>query len=162
MNDVPEIVKEFYNNLPKFKDGRIDYSHSSKSAVVDILVRYNNKFLLLKRSNKVSNYSEKWNVISGYFDELKPVEQKALEELEEETGIKKADILSVNDKGVYEFKDDNIGKTWIVHRVLVDLKNKPEIKLDWEHTEYKWIKPEELKNFDIIPDIKDLFQKLLT
>lgn len=162
MEEVPEIVKKFYNNLPKFEDGRIDYSNSKEAAVIDVLARHNGKVLLVKRSNKVSNYPEKWNVITGYFDELKSVEQKALEELEEETGIKKADIQSVNFKRVCRWKDDQIGKTWIVHQVLAELKRKPNIVLDWEHTEYAWIKPGELKNFDIIPDIENLFNQLLT
>ncbi len=34
-----------------------------------------------------------------------------------------------------------------------ELKNKPEIILDWEHTEYKWIKSKELKNFDMVPNL---------
>jgi hypothetical protein len=35
----------------------------------------------------------------------------------------------------------------------VELKNKPEIKLDWEHTEYKWIKPGEFKEFETVPKL---------
>jgi hypothetical protein len=31
------------------------------------------------------------------------------------------------------------------------LKDEPKIKLGWEHTEYKWIKPEELKIFGTVP-----------
>jgi len=41
----------------------------------------------------------------------------------------------------------------------VDLKKKPDIKLNWEHTEYRWIKPEELKKFDIVPSLDNSLKR---
>ncbi len=47
--------------------------------------------------------------------------------------------------------------TWLVAPVLVKLKRKPDVKIDYEHTEFKWIKPNEIDNYDIVPGAdKDL------
>lgn len=35
------------------------------------------------------------------------------------------------------------------------------IKLDWEHTEFMWIRKEELKNFDIVPELDKSLEKAL-
>ncbi len=159
MSDIIKLLEEFAKKLPKFPDGRIDYTKAEKVPVVDVWVKHKDKILLVKRSDKVANYQGKWNVVSGYLDEIKPLKQKAAEELQEELGIEKDSILSLDAKQPYNFVDE--GRTWIVHPVLAELKEKPEIKLDWEHTEYKWILPEELETFDIIPDLKQVIKKLI-
>ena len=37
--------------------------------------------------------------------------------------------------------------------MLVVLKNKPDITLDWEHTQFVWITPGELAGYDIVPKV---------
>lgn len=145
-------IKEFANKLPKFPDGRIDYSNSDIAPVVIIFLRYKDKILLLKRSDKVLAYQGKWSVVAGFLDEVKPIREKILEEVKEETGINKDDILSIHIGEPYEFLDAEIGKTWIRHPVLVELKKEPSLKLDWEHKEYKWVSREQLKGFDTVPN----------
>lgn len=145
-------IKEFANKLPKFPDGRIDYSNSNIAPVVIIFLRHKDKILLLKRSDKVLAYQGKWSVVAGFFDEVKPIQEKILEEVKEETGINKDDILSIHIGKPYEFLDAEIERTWIRHPVLVELKKEPSLKLDWEHEEYKWVSREQLKEFDTIPN----------
>ncbi len=58
-------------------------------------------------------------------------------------------------------EDDEIKKTWIITPVLAEFKNELEIKLDWEHTEYRWIKPSELENFDIVPSLKESLKRMV-
>jgi len=148
-------IKEFADKLPKFPDGRIDYSDSYIAPITTVFVKYQDKILLLKRSDKVRVYQGKWNSVAGYLDELKTLREKALEEVQEELGIDKNNILSFYAGKPYKFTDAEVDKTWIVHPVLLELKNKPDIKLDWEHTEYKWIKPEELREFDIVSKLDE-------
>ena len=52
-------------------------------------------------------------------------------------------------------------KTWIVHPILVELKSLPQLKLDWEHTEHRWIKPEDINKFDIVPQIDKSLKRVL-
>lgn len=156
-----KTVEGFAKKLPKFPDGRINYSNSNIAPVVTVFVKYKDKILLLKRSDRVRMYQGKWFAVAGHLDELKSLHKKAMEELQEEAGIKKNNILSIHIGKPYRFTDVDVNNTWIIHPVLVKLKNRPSIKLDWEHTEYKWIKPEELKNFDIIPKLDKSLKRVL-
>ena len=92
---ILKIIEEFYKKLPKFKDGRIDYSNSDTAPVVTVFIKYKDKILLLKRSDKVRTYQGKWNTVAGYLDELKSTQEKAIEEIKEELGVEKNDISSI-------------------------------------------------------------------
>lgn len=150
---IIEMVREFAKKLPKFPDGRIDYTNSDTSLVITVFIKYKDKILILKRSNKVGVYQGKWNTVTGYLDEPKPPIEKIMEEMREELGIGEKNILSYSLGEPFKFTDPKARKTWIVHPAKIELKNEPDIKLDWEHTEYKWIRPEELKKFDTVPNL---------
>lgn len=156
---IIKTVEYFAKRLPKFSDGRIDYSKSDIAPVVTVFIRYNDKVLLLKRSDRVGTYPGKWNTVTGYLDEVKTIREKVWDEIEEEIGISDEDILSYDFGESYKFKDSSANKTWIVHPVLVDLKDKPVIKLDWEHTEYKWIRPDQIKKFDVVPRLDESLKR---
>lgn len=99
--------------------------------------------------------------MAGYLDELKSPREKVLEEIKEELGIGQNNILSIVFGKPHQFTNDEVNKTWIVHPFLVELKQKPNIKLEWEHTDYRWIKPGELKNFDIVPKLDESLNRVL-
>lgn len=147
---IRNIVEQFAKKLPKLSDGRIDYSDSDAAPVITVFIRFRDRILLLKRSDKVATYRGKWNTVSGYLDEPRPIREKVLEEIQEEVGIGEDNILSIHIGETYEVKDTEINKTWIVHPVLAQLKSRPAIRLDWEHTEYKWVRAEELRNFETV------------
>jgi isopentenyldiphosphate isomerase len=153
-----ENLKEFSKKLPKFEDGRIDYRNSAKAPVVTVFVKYNNKILLLKRSSNVNDYPRKWNAVTGFMDELIAVEEKILQELNEELGIGKDSINSIRVGKPYEVKDSDINKIWIVNPAIVELSKVPEIKLNFEHTDFKWIRKEELNFFNTVPILKNFFE----
>ena len=37
----------------------------------------------------------------------------------------------------------------------------PEIKLNWENSEFKWIKPNEIKNYETVPELEKILFSLL-
>lgn len=152
MNEISELSKK----LPKFPDGRIDYTDSNVCLVMSIFVKYENEIILLKRSDKVGSFKGKWNTVSGYLDEIKPLKEKVLEEIREELGFGDENITSINVGK--EYKVTKIKKTWVVHPILLQLNKKPEIKLDWEHTEFKWIRPEQIKDFDRVYGLEKSFE----
>ena len=93
-----------------------------------------------------------------------PIEKlfmKILEELREELGVLEDRVSFVNFAKSYEFEDPEISLTWIVFPVLTEFKKEPAIKLDYEHTEYKWIKPEEINNFDIVFNVDKSLKRVL-
>lgn len=138
---VPEILEKFYRDLPHFPDGRIDYTNSEKAPTVVSFLKCGGEILLLKRSDRVRTHKNVWSVVAGYLDELKPISEKALMEVEEETGISREEISSIQVGEEIRFEDE--GKTWVSYPVLMELEEKPNIELDWEHGDYKWVKIED-------------------
>jgi 8-oxo-dGTP diphosphatase len=161
MTGIGSEIRRFYGSLPHFPDGRINFSGSDAATVMTVFVMHRGKLLLLKRSGKVANYKGKWHVVGGYIDSLEPIEDKAVGELREETGILEKDIASIDVKGVYTYTDGAIKKKWITQVVVVELKAVPEIRIDWEHTEYRWIFPDELESYDVIYNLPELMKKAL-
>ncbi len=159
--ETSEVLREFAEKLPRFPDGRIDYSNSDKAPVLTCFVRFEDKILLLKRSDRVRTHKGKWNTVAGYVDEPKPIREKALEELHEELGISEQNILQCKMGSPYEFFDPDEQKTWLVHPLLVELKQRPDIKLDWEHTEFKWISPNKLTTYDTVPKLDESLKRVL-
>lgn len=158
---LEKVLQELSEKLPKFPDGRIDYSNSDKAPVLTCFVKYGDKILLLKRSDKVRAYRGMWNTVVGYLDEFKPLEEKVREELQEELGITPDMDKRIKLGEPYKFKDKNINKTWIIFPVLAELYKEPIIKLDWEHTEYQWIDPADLKKFDIVPNLEETLLRVI-
>lgn len=107
---IAQVLKEFAEKLPRFPDGRIDYSHLDKAPVLTCIVKFQDKIILLKRSDRVRTYQGKWNTVAGYLDELKPIREKALEVVKEELGITQKDILQVKLGSPYEFSDPDAKK----------------------------------------------------
>ena len=148
------LIHKLSKNLPEREVGRIDYTNANKVPVVTIYIRFKKKILLLKRSNEVLTYKGKWNTVAGYLDQNKPIKEKIIEELYEELGISENDIQSYKIGSSYSFFDESIKKEWIVFPVLVTLKKMNQVKLDWEHTDYTWIYPEKIDEFDTVPNAK--------
>ncbi len=154
-----ENLKEITKELPRFEDGRIDYSNSNLAVTVTIFLKHGGEILLLRRSEKVRGGQGKWFTVTGFFDEFKPPSEKAIEEVEEETGIEESQIGNIRSGKVYKLEKPN--KLFFIYPLLAELNNRPEIHLDWEHTDYRWIKPHDIEKFDTLPETEDLLQTVL-
>lgn len=166
--DIGQLLFEFNEKLPHFSDGRIDYSHADRAVVMSCFVQFQGEILLLKRSSRVREYKNKWHGVGGYVDRFVKgkdmalvIREKALEELSEELGIVNADIKHITIAECFEFKDVRIGKTWYVNPVLAELKRKPKIQLDWEHTEFAWIHPSYTSQYDTVPSFSESLSRAL-
>jgi len=148
--EIIEKIESLGRELPHFPDGRIDYTNTAYAPVVTVFIKFEDEILIVRRSDKVGNYKGKWNAITGYLDRAEPLEGKALGEVEEETGIGRNIIKELIRGTAYELQDSAIKKTWLVCPFIMVLDSKPEIRLDFESTEYRWIKPQELTRFDIV------------
>jgi 8-oxo-dGTP pyrophosphatase MutT (NUDIX family) len=122
MSHVPAAVRRLDAELPHFADGRIDYRGAAVAAVLACFVEWSGKILLLKRSDRVGTYSSLWSMVTGYLDEPKPIEDKVRAELLEELGIELDSNASIKCGEPYEFRDDLLKRTWILHPVLISLQ----------------------------------------
>ena len=125
--------------------------------VVTSILKNGERILILRRSNKVGSFQGKWAGVSGYVEEhdSSPLRRPIIE-IEEETGLNENEIKLVRAAKPIEI----VGGEWRVHAFLFEVEKK-EIKIDWEHSEYKWVKPEEIKNYDIVPSLNEVIHALL-
>ena len=76
-----------------------------------------------------------------------------LQELLQILFVKAAEKLRVNSPQ-YENHE------WEIFPFLFEAKN-PDIKLNWENSEYIWITIDELKNYNTVPNLEKVLQNLL-
>lgn len=143
----------------KPKPGQIDFTKARWCPVVNIVVKYRGKILIVRRSRGMRLYSGEWNGISGYLDDKKSMEEKVKEELRDELWIKARDIASIRVGGIFDVDDPRIGKTWVVHPVLATVKT-DKIRLDWEAEEHRWIRPREVKKFKTVKGFRMVLARL--
>ena len=121
--------------------------------VVTCFLEHDDKILILRRSSKVSTYQRSWASVSGYM-EMSDTEQ-AYTEISEETELYKNDLKLIKKGEPLEVIDKSLNRKWIVHPFFFHVKAPDKIKLDWEHTEMRWIKPKELAKFKTVPGLKE-------
>ncbi len=141
------MLKEYLEK--KLEDGAdktIDEKH-----VVTCFLEHGGKILILRRSSKVGTYRRSWAGISGYL-ETNDIDQ-AYTEISEETDLYKKDLKLMKKGEPLEVIDKDLNRKWIVHPFLFHVKSPDKVKIDWEHTETKWIKPSELKKYDTVPGL---------
>ena len=130
--------------------------------VVTCLLENNGEILILKRSEKVGTYHELWGGIAGFVEENEEPQETAVKEIKEEVGIEKKDLLLVKKEDAIKFTDLYGGKLydWIVYSFLFHIKDRDKIQIDREHTEFRWVKPSELKKYDTVPRFKEIVLKI--
>ena len=131
-----------------------------KVNVITVFLEHDKKILILKRSQKVKTMKAKWAGISGYIEHEEPV-MRALKEIEEETGLNNNNVRLINIGEPLEAIQANDPEiTWIVHPYLFS-SNTDQIRIDWEHDEYRWINPKEIKNYETVPRLGDALDRVL-
>lgn len=141
------------------KPGQVDYTHIRRAPVINCVVKFNDKILIVKRSASLNFYPNYWNGISGFLDDGRSVEEKAKDELKEELGIVEQDIISIKQGEVFEQEEEKYDKLWVVHPVLIEIIH-DSIILDWEAQDFKWIKVEEAKKYNLLPGFDKVLEKL--
>jgi 8-oxo-dGTP pyrophosphatase MutT (NUDIX family) len=128
--------------------------------VVTCFLRRGTQVLILKRSTGVKTNKEKWAGVSGYVEpDERPIET-AYKELEEEVGARPDQIRLVRLAEPLVLRDDAHDTTWVVHPFLFDDLG-VEVVLDWEHTEYNWIEPEDIVSFDTVISLRRTLEAAL-
>jgi 8-oxo-dGTP diphosphatase len=162
MTRMSEEYLEEFRQLPLFEDGRIDYTSAIKAPVVLCAVHYEDDVLLLKRSGDVGNYQSCWNLVAGFIDRDVCLEDHVTTEVTEELGLSASDIEEVLVREPYELPDADLGKTWLIYPSSVLLTHRPAITLDWESTEYRWVKPSDIGSYDTPPGLDETLKRALS
>jgi len=129
--------------------------------IVTSFIKDNEKFLLLKRSNKVKTMKGLWAGVSGIIENNEEPLKRAKIEIFEELGITEDKIKFL--KSASKMKVDSPqyeNHEWEIFPFLFEVKN-PIIKLNWENSEYKWITFDDIKNYETVPSIEKVLFSLL-
>lgn len=117
------------------------------------------EILLLRRSQQVGTYRGRWAGVSGYIEETDPLTQ-AHTEIEEETGLAREDVQLLSTGDSLEVVDAEADRTWIVHPFLFEVREPASIRADWEHTETRWIRPEEVFQYETVPQLAEALMRV--
>ena len=114
-----------------------------KLSVKILIFDYNGNFLLLKRSLNSKGNPGRWEPPGGKIDQGESFETALLREIAEETGL----IASI--QHIAGTAESELSKIKIIHLILEGKLESGQIHLSEEHTDYVWVKPEELITFDL-------------
>jgi len=129
--------------------------------IVTSFIKDGQKILILKRSNNVKTMKGVWAGISGIIEKNEDPLKRAKIEIYEEAGISAEKIKLVKNAGVLKINSPQYeNHEWEIFPFLFEAKN-PEIKLNWENSEYKWITKDELKNYETVPSLEKVLLNLL-
>ena len=146
---------------PKFKlkPGQVDYTNARWAPVVNCVLKYKNKILVVQRSKELNFYPGYWNGISGFLDDQRSLNEKIIDEIKEELGIPKSKIGRIRLGEIFDQEEPKYKKTWIVHPVLVEVKT-DEVTLDWESRNYKWVTLQEVKKLKLLPGFDQVLDRV--
>ncbi len=128
--------------------GEVELKDVEMIDVVTAFLKKGDHILLVKRSDKVGTFKNKWAGVSGYLED-EPLKQ-AKKEIREETKLD-GDIIYEGEPVKARDKDT----IWKVHPFLFEVRDDPE--LDWENERYEWVEPLEIKRRDTVPKLWDAF-----
>ena len=109
------------------------------------------KYLLLKRASRSRAYPDKWDFAGGKHEPGETPEQAVVRETKEETA------LSIN-PGKELKKEEYHDKKYdlLFHYFIPTFSG--EIRLSDDHSEYRWISKEDIKDFDLHPSVRMFFR----
>lgn len=100
------------------------------------------EFLALKRSPE-QNYPNLWQMVSGKIKKNETAYQSALREIKEETGLRPEKLwIAPTVNSFYSPDNDYI---CLLPVFAAKVKYNSKVKISNEHTEYKWVSPEQAK-----------------
>ena len=130
--------------------------------IITSFIKNGDKILILKRSEKVKSMKCLWAGVSGIIEknDTSPLDRAKIE-IFEETGINEEEIELL--KTIEQIKIESVqypNHMWNIFPFLFKANN-PEIKLNWENSDFDWIKPNEIKNYKTVPELEKILFSLL-
>ena len=132
----------------------------TRVSVVTAFLRCQNQVLLVRRSRQVGTYQGRWSGISGYLEDETPLQQ-AHREVREETGLPKDRLELAATGQPLEIPAPELGRVWVVHPFLFDIRDPQLIRLDWENLESKWVTPRDIADYPTVPRLFETLQSCL-
>lgn len=111
------------------------------------VVENNGEYLYMRRSQQNSS-SGTWTFPGGKIEDGETVEEAAIREVIEETGLE----TEAKKVGEYFYNVGELGK-WEVYPVLLESDSR-EVEMTEEHDKYDWIKIDEIEDYNNLGEVK--------
>jgi 8-oxo-dGTP pyrophosphatase MutT (NUDIX family) len=104
---------------------------------------------------------ELWAGISGIIEGNEDPLYRAKKEILEETNISEKQITLVNTASQIIIDSPQYANhEWHIFPFLFSVNN-PKIRLNWENSEYRWVAPSDLTQFQTVPSLEKVLASLL-
>ncbi|TLX84808.1 MAG: NUDIX domain-containing protein [Thaumarchaeota archaeon] len=133
----------------------------NSTKIVTCFLTKDNKYLILRRSDKVKTMKSLWAAISGIIEGNEEPLHRAKTEIFEETRIPEVKIGLL--RAASQMRVDSpqyVNHEWLVYPFLFSVKD-PVIELNWENSEYRWISPSEITQYRTVPSLDKVLASLL-
>jgi len=102
-----------------------------------------------------------WSGVSGIIEKDEEPLIRAKIEIFEEAGLEEKHIKLLKSPEQIRVESPQYrNHKWEIFPFLFETKN-AEIKLNWENSEFKWIKINQLKEFETVPNLEEILFSLL-
>jgi 8-oxo-dGTP diphosphatase len=116
-----------------------------------ILKRPDGRVLLLRRSMIHTTNPGKWCFVTGYVKRDEDPAHAAIREVREELGLE----VTIELHGELVVVETKRGTLHVYPFLCPVGEDMNEVSLDWEHTAYVWIEPEELHDYDHVAQLDE-------
>ncbi|MFY9397457.1 MAG: NUDIX domain-containing protein [Desulfomonilia bacterium] len=137
---------------------RTDTGRPKETHVVTAFLTHRGKVCLFRRSGNVRTYQGRWAGVSGYL-EGEPGEHVAVE-IQEETGLTPYEYTIKRRGRQLPIPDEEHACIWCVHPFLCEVQDPSRITLDRENTEYRWVRPEEIRAMETVPGLWEAWERV--
>lgn len=125
-----------------------------------IKLKGTNKILLIRRAKDLDWQPNEWEILYGRVNQFEDLQTGLRREVEEETGITNLQIAEILTnwhiyRGSKSAKNEMIGLTFVCET------NQKDVKISFEHSDYKWCEPEEAVRIIKVPGIRRDVEKYL-
>jgi ADP-ribose pyrophosphatase YjhB (NUDIX family) len=128
--------------------------------VVTSFLEDRGRVLLLRRSGRVGTYQGLWAGISGGFEPGRTPLEQAVVEIGEETGLAPEDVQLVETGEQFDVVDQGIGRLWHIQPFRFAALRPEKLRLDWEHTEARWVSVAEAAAYDTVPGLAEAMRRV--
>jgi 8-oxo-dGTP diphosphatase len=148
--DSPEL-KGIFKNCSDHLNGR-DIKMATYVAVIGVLKLEDDdeRILLLKRNIQRRTSPNRWQTPSGFIREGESAEEAIIREVKEETSL---DGTIKRSGRSFEVVDE--WARWIIIPFLISVKSDKVVIDNKEHTEFRWIKVDEVSSFECVKGIDE-------
>jgi len=129
--------------------------------IVTSFLKNDENILILKRSDMVKSMKGLWAGVSGIIEQGETPLVRAKIEIFEEVGLEEKHIKLLKSSEQIKVESPQYrNHQWEIFPFLFETKN-TKIKLNWENSDFKWINVDQIKEFEIVPNLEEILLNLI-